>query len=109
MNLTVEPRGYQIELQPERTVMQSALAAGYWWPTVCGGNAECGACVMRVTDGVRSLRAINAMEAAMLDSLVGRYPGAQVGEVRLACQAVPTGDVSVRKPGVRLLRADDKR
>jgi 2Fe-2S ferredoxin len=73
------------------TLMAAALRAGYRWPTVCGGLAECGACAVRIA----------ALEAARLATLPDRrlHPDA---EFRLACRMQPNGtDLVVHKKGVR--------
>ena len=39
----VEPAGVDIPVDDGETLMAAAVRAGYRWPTVCGGQAQCGA------------------------------------------------------------------
>jgi 2Fe-2S ferredoxin len=96
----VEPAGIELDVAPGETVMGAAVRSGYRWPTVCGGLAECGVCVLRVVSGP-GLPAPQDVEAARLASVPERRvdPGA---EWRLACQLrVPAPGVVVHKRGVR--------
>ena len=81
--------------------MEAATAAGYYWPTVCGGKGTCRTCYATVLSDGASLSPIGAWEAEGLASL--GLPGTQTGAVRLACQAQVRGAVTVRKSGVRLI------
>ena len=101
MELTVLPKGYVIPMKDGVPVMRAAQAAGYRWPTICGGNAECGACFMHVLAGADNFEAPRTGELSILESLRLRYRDSDGGSLRLACQAVPTGDSTVRKVGVR--------
>jgi len=96
----VEPAAIELDVAPGETVMAAAARSGYRWPTVCGGLAECGVCVLRVVSG-DGLPPPSAVEAARLASVPERRlePGA---EWRLACQLrVPSAGVVVHKRGVR--------
>lgn len=98
----MEPSGIEIEVRDGETLMAAAVRAGYRWPTVCGGLAECGACAVRIVgDPPASLDPPSGLEAARLATLPDRklHPDA---EFRLACQLQPGGvDLVVRKKGVR--------
>ena len=109
MEVVVEPRGHRFTAGPDRSIMQAAIDAGYRWPTVCGGKAECAACFVRVLDGVERLSPPGTAEAAALGALVARFPDAPAGSLRLACQARPSGSVTVHKIGVRPATAQGAR
>jgi 2Fe-2S ferredoxin len=95
----VEPSGITLELHDGETVMAAARRAGYRWPTICGGLADCGACALEVLEGGAALPTPTRIESVRLDALVERrrYPNRTY---RLACQLVPTANVVVRKTGV---------
>jgi 2Fe-2S ferredoxin len=95
----VEPSGITLELHDGETVMAAARRAGYRWPTICGGLADCGACALEVLDGGAALPTPTTVEGMRLNVLVERqrYPDRTY---RLACQLVPTADLVVRKTGV---------
>lgn len=97
----VEPSGIVYDLEREQTIMAGATAAGYVWPTVCGGQGTCHTCFLEVVDGVDQLSPVGKWEREGLNELaaLGRR-----GELRLACQAQASGDVVVRKSGVRPAR-----
>jgi 2Fe-2S ferredoxin len=95
----IEPSGITLDARDGETVMAAARRAGYRWPTICGGLAECGTCALEVVSTSTELPSPTTIEATRLDRLVERrrHPDRTW---RLACQLVPTGDVVVRKTGV---------
>jgi len=95
----VEPSGITLAVRDGETVMAAARRAGYRWPTICGGLADCGACALEVVESTGALPTPSTVEALRLNALVERrrYPDRTW---RLACQLVPAGDVVVRKTGV---------
>jgi 2Fe-2S ferredoxin len=97
----VEPDGLEYHAPAGATLMAAAQAAGLRWPTVCGGRAECTTCYVKVLDDVSALAGAEPKEFEALWVLVRRHPGARLGTIRLACQAVVQGDVTVFKRGVR--------
>ena len=38
--IRVEPSGIEINANPDETIMEAAIRAGYKWPTVCGGDGQ---------------------------------------------------------------------
>jgi ferredoxin len=93
----VEPDGIELDVAPGETVMAAAVRSGWVWPTLCGGRAECGVCVLKVLAS-GALSPPDALEQRRLDAL----PLAGGGEWRLACQLRPeTEGLVVRKRGVR--------
>lgn len=97
----VEPDGLVFEAEAGSTVMAAAWRSGLWWPTVCEGKAECTTCHVRVLEGIDHLGGAEQLEMDALWVVLRRYPRAVPGSVRLACQAVVRGDVTVFKRGVR--------
>ncbi|MEE2996326.1 MAG: adenylate/guanylate cyclase domain-containing protein [Pseudomonadota bacterium] len=57
--------------------------------SVCGGRGRCSTCRVRIVEGADNLPDPSSEETKVLDR-VGAPPG-----VRLACQAIPSGNVSV--------------
>jgi 2Fe-2S ferredoxin len=100
MVVRVEPLGVDIDVQPGESIMAAAQRAGYHWPTQCQAMGSCTACFARVKQGAGSLSAVEAAEADSLERLARRF-GRRGRNIRLACQAKPTGDVVVVKPGVK--------
>jgi 2Fe-2S ferredoxin len=98
----VEPAGIELDVGPGETVMAAAVRSGYWWPTICGGLAECGTCVMAVvTAPATGLPAPTPLEAGRLATVPERRL-APDEEWRLACQLrVDAPGLVVRKRGVR--------
>jgi 2Fe-2S ferredoxin len=89
-------RGFSVD--NTQTLLEAATAAGWRWPSVCGGLAECGTCAFNVEEGGESLTPIKPREQARLDSLPNRraFPNRCW---RLACQARPVGaaTLTIRK------------
>jgi len=96
----VEPAGVDLDVAPGETVMAAAVRIGYRWPTVCGGLAQCGVCVLRVVEG-DGLPPPSAVESARLESVPERRTDPDA-RWRLACQLqVVTPGLVVHKRGVR--------
>ena len=97
----VERIGIDLELRPGETIIEAAWRYGYRWPTVCYGQADCTMCHVEVQSGAEHLSPVEDEEREALEQ---RLPGARrrdLSRIRLACRAQATGDVTVRKSGVR--------
>ena len=97
--VTVQPSGIVFEADEGETVMDAARAAGYWWPTSCGGKGECTTCAGMVLQGMQHLSAMGRYEESNLIRQRGRLSLQQ--PIRLCCQARVYGDVEIQKPGVK--------
>ncbi|CAI7976581.1 Ferredoxin [Frankia sp. Hr75.2] len=100
----IDPVGADLELEPGETIIEAAWRLGYHWPTVCHGQATCTVCHLEVLGGIEHLTPPDDDEQ---DALEHRLPGAHrrdLTRLRLACRAQATGDVTVRKNGVRRRR-----
>jgi ferredoxin len=97
--VTVQPSGISFEAAAGETVMDAARAAGYWWPTSCGGKGQCTTCAGLVTRGAHNLSAMGRYEEFNLIRQRGR--ATLKTAVRLCCQARVQGDVEIQKPGVK--------
>ncbi|MGD8240847.1 MAG: 2Fe-2S iron-sulfur cluster-binding protein [Armatimonadota bacterium] len=82
------------EVAEGTTVLDAAEELGVEVPSVCGGMAACGACLIEVQEGAANLAPHTDDEVDCLETIdVDPTP-----ENRLACQARITGDVAVRVP-----------
>ena len=97
MTVTVRPAGVCLDPLAGQSVFAAAQAAGYRWPTVCGGHGSCRTCVMTVESGLENCSVIEDWEAEGPEAL--RLP--LDGSRRLACQTSVSGDVVVHRRGVR--------
>ncbi len=99
--VTVLPADIALDTQPGETLLSAAQRLGYTWPTVCGGEGQCRTCYAIIEEGEEALSPVTPLEEEGLEALaiVARRSGKPV---RLACQAVATGDVVVQRTGVRL-------
>lgn len=96
--IRIEPAGILLSCRPGETLIQCAWRHGYYWPTICGGAAECGACRCKVTEGLAAAEPPGDAEQLLFE----RMPHLRSGpEDRLACRLTATGPLTVRKPGVR--------
>jgi ferredoxin len=95
----VEPLGIVLDCNPEETLIRCAWRSAYYWPTICGGAAECGACWCEVIDGRDNVAPMGTAEAIVFRM----YPKLnQPGRaIRLACCMTVTGPVTVTKAGVK--------
>jgi ferredoxin len=94
----VLPVGAEIEVVPGESLMAAAQRQGWWWPTVCNGDCECGTCWVVVIDGAEHTSAVESPERATLAK------GMQASEprARLACQVRVSGTVVVSRRSVRV-------
>lgn len=100
MVVRLEPAGQSLVVSSGSTLMSAANASGYRWPSVCGGFAICGACAVQVSEGDCNAVPPTQLEVQRLAELHSRT-GSRGRPVRLACQMVPTGPMTVFKVGVR--------
>ncbi|MEZ4449929.1 MAG: adenylate/guanylate cyclase domain-containing protein [Nannocystaceae bacterium] len=84
-------RVVEVEDGNERTLLEIARDAGIPHASACGGNARCSTCRVVVLDHPEHLRPRNEAEAAL-----ATRKGFDAS-IRVACQAVVTGDVKVRR------------
>jgi ferredoxin len=99
--ITMEPAGVVIGVGPDEPVLTAAFREGYRWPSVCGGEAMCGTCFLKVEEGAEHTSPIGDAEAFRL-KFIGR---AKDPTIRLACQLRLSGDVKAFKRGVRKLES----
>lgn len=95
----VEPLGVDLDVEEGETIMEAALRHGYRWPTICGGNASCGACCLKILRGAQYCSPPLARELERL-AAIGMPSGAD-GSRRLACELKVEGPIVVHMPGVR--------
>jgi ferredoxin, 2Fe-2S len=95
----VQPLGVVFELDSGESLMSAAQRAGYYWPTICNGNAQCNRCVVRVIDGDGLVPYTPAELAGLRD--VRWRNGEEDHAERLACQLGAFGAAVVDKRGVR--------
>ncbi len=89
--LHVRPDETVVQLGTDETILDASLGAGIPHTHVCGGQARCSTCRVLVLDGLECCPPRNEREARIADQL-------NFGpELRLACQTVPTCDVTVRR------------
>jgi ferredoxin, 2Fe-2S len=97
------PLDVEIVCGDGETVMGAAQAAGYYWPTTCGGEGRCTTCACDVIEGAGALQPMGNAERKTL--VLERGEGVLRTAVRLACQARVAagaqGPIIVQKAGVR--------
>ncbi len=96
--LTVQPSGIEIDVPHGRTIMEAARDQGYYWPNQCDMSCRCATCFVIVVAGREHLSEMGRAERATLLEQRGR--SALRKPVRLACQTMISGDVTVHKRGV---------
>jgi len=99
VTVRIEPSNLRITVRRGEPLMRAAERLGYHWPTICHGHAECTVCWIEVDDD-NAFEPPGPLELEGLKLFEGRsfYAGKNI---RLACQARPTGDTVVTKRGVR--------
>jgi 2Fe-2S ferredoxin len=100
----VEPLGFEFDVRSGETVMEAALRAGLYWPTVCGGQGYCNRCSFVLEPDHPSLLPMDAEELEALRRV--RWRVQELPGERLACRAFVVADVTVRKKGVAVAVAE---
>jgi 2Fe-2S ferredoxin len=70
----------EIEILPGQTILQGAMANGIAFGFVCGGNAACGTCLVKIVEGLESLGKRNPKEDFLAKAMMLEP------EYRLGCQ-----------------------
>lgn len=93
--ITILPSGLQIEVEDGKTLLKAAVENKLCWPHTCGGKAQCGSCAYVIVSGGENLSPISRFEQHQLIVHKGRQVA--INRVRLACQTIVNGDVTVQK------------
>jgi uncharacterized 2Fe-2S/4Fe-4S cluster protein (DUF4445 family) len=88
--IDLEPIGRRIEVEAGTTLLEAAQQAGVDLVAACGGTGICGTCRVRPLNG--ELNPLTPNEEEMLE------PEQVKAGYRLACQAVPHGNLKVEIP-----------
>ncbi len=83
------PNQRHVDVVKGPTILDASRANGIPHAHVCGGRGRCSTCRVRVVEGAENLSTADASEQRVLRR-INAAPN-----VRLACQAVPHGDVTV--------------
>lgn len=100
LRIRIEPRGIELRAEPGETVMAAALRSGLVWPTICGGQADCGVCALEVVEAPGGLAPPTEEEALRLATLPERRRDPE-RDFRLACRLPAVDGLVVHKRGVR--------
>jgi ferredoxin len=93
----VLPVDAAVEVATGESLMAAARRQGWFWPTVCEGDCECGTCWVVVEDGAEHCSVMEAAERATL----AKGMKASEPRARLACQTRVSGPVVVTRRSVR--------
>lgn len=93
--ITILPSGTKIEVEPGTTILKAAIQNELCWPHTCGGKAQCTTCAYLIVRGAENLSPTSRLEQHQLIVRKGRA-GANP-RMRLACQTIVNGDVTVQK------------
>ncbi|MDE2310079.1 MAG: adenylate/guanylate cyclase domain-containing protein [Betaproteobacteria bacterium] len=89
--ITYLPDNKSVEAEAGETILQTSLRLGIPHTHVCGGNARCSTCRVIILDGLENCSQRNSREQALANRL--RFSP----QIRLACQTLITGDVTLRR------------
>ena len=89
--ITYLPDNKRVEAEEGETILQTSLRLGIPHTHVCGGNARCSTCRVIILDGLENCTSRNSLEQGLAKRL-NFSP-----QIRLACQTLITGDVTLRR------------
>jgi 2Fe-2S ferredoxin len=95
--VTFLPMGLRASCAEGETVFAVGRRSGVPIATSCVGKGTCGLCRVKIVAGEEHLPSFGGVDRKHLGNVYF------LTKVRLACQAVVTGDVVVEVPGVRKL------
>jgi 2Fe-2S ferredoxin len=93
----VLPADAVVEVAAGESLMAAAQRQGWFWPTVCGGDCDCGTCWVVVEEGAEHGSAMETAERATL----ARGMKANEPRARLACQIKVLGPMVVTRRSVK--------
>ena len=97
----VEPLGKVLDVLDGETLIEAAWRQGYYWPTICQGNARCTQCSIEVLEGLENLGQPDRDERVTMQLRLALQLNRLQDRLRLACCVKPIGDAVVKKEGVR--------
>ena len=86
----MQPVGRRIDIEPEKTLLEAAQAAGVGLVSLCGGEGWCESCLIRVASGEANPPTQSEMDFLGDEELAAGF--------RLACQVIPQTDVRIDIP-----------
>lgn len=89
-----EPIGKRVQILPGTDLLEAARQAGVQLSSVCGGIGVCDSCRVRIMEG--------KLSPLSLEEEAGLSPADLENGYRLACQAIPLGNVKVHIPAESL-------
>jgi ferredoxin len=93
--VTILPFQVTIDCADGESVFAAARRQGVLIPTACAGKATCGLCRVKLVGGEGNVPPIKPEETRHLGNTYF------ITKLRLACQMVPTGDVTVQLPDAK--------
>jgi 2Fe-2S ferredoxin len=94
--VTFEPLGITVDCADGESVFACARRHNIPVPTACAGKATCGLCRVKLIAGEPHVAPINREETKHLGNTYF------ITKLRLSCQLVPTGDITVKLPDMPL-------
>jgi ferredoxin, 2Fe-2S len=101
VGVRVEPLGAVLDVLDGETLIEAAWRQGYYWPTICQGNARCTQCSIEVMEGLENLGQPDRDERVTMQLRLALQLNRLQDRLRLACRVRPTGNAVVKKAGVR--------
>jgi ferredoxin, 2Fe-2S len=96
-SVRVLPADAVVEVTAGESLMGAAQRQGWFWPTVCGGDCDCGTCWVIVEGGAEYGSAMDGNERATL----AKGMKANEPRARLACQIRVSGPMVVTRRSVK--------
>ncbi len=93
--VTILPSGIKLEVEAGSTLLAAALKDELAWPHTCGGKAQCTTCAYVMVKGGENASPVSRLEEYTLINRKGRHAVKQ--KMRLACQTIIKGDLTVQK------------
>ncbi len=88
-NITLWPLGTVLQTDGTVSLLKLLQGSGVYIKSLCGGNAVCACCVIKILSGEHNLSPMDYKELKHLGNTF------HLTKERLACQTYPTGDITI--------------
>ncbi|EQC48505.1 2Fe-2S iron-sulfur cluster-binding domain protein [Bacteriovorax sp. BSW11_IV] len=100
--VTIRPTGQIVEIDEDKTLLQSLKDQGLFINSSCGGHASCSDCIIKIIDGEDYVNTPPFPEVQLMGNVF------HITKERLSCQTYVMGDITIDISDHDKTRVDDR-